>query len=75
MSIAEEEKQINEIITNSKQRLRVVDEKIQELNNEKLSIDEDISILTQRLDVHVSPRRSSETASRARKTPTKASPP
>lgn len=51
MSIAEEEKQINEIITTSKLRLRQVDDKLEMLANEKSSIDEDIAILSQRVDV------------------------
>jgi hypothetical protein len=51
MSIAEEEKQINEIITTSKLRLRQVEDKLEMLANEKSSIDEDIAILSQRVDV------------------------
>ena len=51
MSIAEEEKQINDIINSSKLRLRQVEEKLEMLASEKLSIDEDISILTNRADV------------------------
>lgn len=39
MSIAEEEKQINEIINSSKQRLKQVEEKLDMLGNEKQSID------------------------------------
>jgi hypothetical protein len=51
MSIAEEEKQINEILNSSKTRLKEVEEKLELLDNEKSSIDDDISILSQRADV------------------------
>jgi ribosomal protein S15P/S13E len=50
MSIAEEERRINEVIDGSKARLRVVEERVAMLGQERVSIDEDIQILTQRAE-------------------------
>ena len=57
MSIAEEEKRINGILTNSRQRLTQVQDELSMFRNEKQSIEEDIAILTQRAQVPVPPLR------------------
>lgn len=51
MSIADEEQQINRILSQSKNRLKTVEETLSLLTQEKSSIEEDISILTQRAEV------------------------
>lgn len=52
MSIADEEQQINRILSQSKNRLKMVEENLNLLTQEKSSIEEDIIILTQRAEVN-----------------------
>ena len=63
MSIAEEERHINDILNNSKQRLRQVGDQLALFHNEKDSIDEDIFILSERANVLPNPLRSFATTS------------